>query len=1626
MNALWRIELLGGLRALRRGTPEPGTPAERGCEVDQVVSHFQTQKTGALLAYLAYYPQRPHRREELIELLWPEADLDSGRNRLSLALTWLRHQLEVTGTPQEPILIADRTAVRLNADAITTDVAEFQTALQAATRVGDTAERAVLLAQAVDLYRGPLLPHCYEEWVLREREWLAERYFPALRQLIASLESAGDLDRAIEYANRGVSADPLREEAHRELIRLYAAAGQPAAALRHFAELERLLKQELGSMPEAATRTLVREIERQSVLRQPATISPRAPVPPASPPAEGENRIVTVLFADMSHSVERTADLHPEDAAALLDRLLQAMVDVVLRYEGRIDKLLGDGLLAVFGVPQAHEDDAERAIRAALEIRAAARQQGLEVTAGINTGEVYVGGMGSEQHRELTVVGPIVNLASRLQGQAEPGQILVGEATFRQTCRAFTFRPFSLEIKGIARPVAAYAVARPLSRPQKARGIEGLQAELIGRDKELAQLQEALAETLQGRGQVVTLIGEAGLGKSRLVAELKLAAARGVTSPLWLEGRCLELNMTASYSLFVDLLRDAFAWQPEENDRARGERLVASLQAFVARQDLSAERVEEIGPLLGNLLSLRFGNEWDLRLKNAGPEQIKHQTFLAIRDFFLALARRQPVVLVCEDLHWADTLSLDLLPLLMESVTAAPILLLCIYRPEREHKCWRLGPIAGEKAGEKYSEIRLRELSPSQSRRLVASLLTIEELPESVKERILERARGNPFFVEEVVRSLIDAGLVYRETGEPRFGREADTGPTAGGAPGARGPAPGAGRSAAEDAPPPPPGVGALGRAPGVWRTREEIRSVTVPESVQSVILSRVDHLDRNTRHLLENASVIGRLFRRRVLEQMTGQNAWLEGAFWEAEERGLVYQERVVPEEEYSFKHVLTQETIYQSLVRRRRLILHEQVGQALEELYPEELDAYYEPLAYHYERSEAEEKAVEYLLKAGEKARRAYLNEEAIRYFQRALERLDGVRQGGGRGNGSTTQDPCSGPAVHSHPPSDLDADRRLTALRGLGQLYLGMGREPEAEERFRQAIVVAQEAGLAASEVVRLYFWLGDTLFWQSRSEEMMRVGEEGRALLGEDAESIEAALMNMTIAIADYQRGGGEKWRRFTSRNAAFLERLPYSEELRPVYLHLVILSAEDHMDMAEATRWSEALARRAEQHHDLRALASAIQFKAWHIRGPSGDLREAIAELQRALELFARIGDTKHEAQALAVMGLWFLRLGDLERAETYARRAYSTRRQTAGDPYLGWLELRLGTVSLCRGSLEEAAEAFQRAAQLLGGVQMGGGSEAALALVRVCLARGERQEALEQSQAAVTGARANPPLLAVALGALEEAYEQPAELSGTPRCAGAPPTHSLREFQAFCRRFREEHPELGASPFVQWFLEPAEPSNPPTGALPTVYERFGGPLSSDWIWHDPFGDGSFQVENGLKIHAANGRDLWQINLSAPRLLRPAGPAEPGPGAMAVQTACRPVSGRGEPCVRPPAIGGLLLWKDPKNFLRLERGAQGAHEISFRGRIQNEELTVGRGRLPSERVSLRLEWLGDRVKALCSADEQEWFTLGTVAFPVEGPVQVGLHAIGQIDRTIYPGAYPDGTAIRFETFQLWCS
>jgi len=1673
MEYRWRIELFGSL-AVRQG--------------ERVLTRFKTQKTAVLLARLACDLQHAHPREVLIDLLWPEADLDAGRQSLSQALSALRRQFEPPGIPPGAVILADRASVRLNPAGVSVDVAEFEAALQAAEAAGSDGDRAPPLARAVALYRGELLAGFYEDWILEERERLAERYGLALRRWIERLEQAGDVGTALEVAHHALRADPLREETHRTVMRLHAARGQPAVALRQYHELERLLRDELDAAPAEPTRALARQLSALASPRPLLRADPPGPARPplpsrrpetgrhdASPPTAlplgtaafhafqesraaaafstlrspeaGESRLVTVLCLAMNRTAATAAGLQAEDATALAAR---AVVDILWKYEGRVERPRGDAIQAVFGVPQTREEDAERALHAALEIREAARPWGLEIAAGVATGDSEQGSADPRPPEAVT------DTAASLLAETRPGQILVGETTYRLTRRAFEFsRSLSSAECGVrsaewptdgavaavdregtsahrapdtphsalrtphskgsdldgALPV--YQVVRPRPRPRKPRGIEGLRVELVGREQELAQLRGAFEAVLQEHGQIVSIVGEAGVGKSRLVAELKRGAAGGRRQPiagrgevdpvslppadggrpppLWLEGRCLEIGTTAGYWLFADLFRQYFTGRSDATDALLGDRIAGALCGFVEREELSEEQAAEIGPLLGNLLSIRFGSDWDRRLANTGPEQIKHRTLAAIREFFLTLARRQPVILVLEDLHWADSLSIDAISLLMEALarkegardaqratpdTPPALMLLCIARPERAARCRHLMTAAARKCGELYTELRLRELTHSQSGQLLNSLLGRAELSPTVTATILETAQGNPFFLEELLRALIAEG--------------------------------------------------ALQRFEGVWQAQAGIEAASVPPSVQSVIRSRVDRLAPELQHVLQRASVIGRLFSRRLLERILVASPPdhtpapgareprdalddLEQALWELEEEEFIYQERVTPEVEYSFNHVLTRQTIHQSLTLRRRARFHQDAAEALESLHPDQRDEVVDQLAFHYEQSGVDEKAVAYLLRAAEKARRAYQNEKAIASFERVLERLDA---------------PDFGMRIADSERPVLEW--RLAATQGLARVHHATGQQREAEERFRQAIALSREIGRTPREITRLYYGLAMALYWQSRYEDAIRLGEEGLALLGADTESAEAALMNDAIAYSSYQKGDRARFRQIALRNARFLRRLPYEEELLLAYSAIATVYLDDDMEIEAGLEWLEDLERKAGEQHDLRAMAEVDSIRA-NLRAIIGDVREAVSLHQRAAAQFERIGDRKRQNSCIGRIGQSLLVLGELAAAAEQMFRAIQVADELGNQWHRANSLGLAGIIRLCQGSPEEAAYAFRKARQLF--------EEAAIpyqvamadfGLGQVDLARGRRREAYRRFQGALLPAcatRVGPRLL---LCLLEEAAEDG------------------EQFRAFCHRFRAEHPEARDPAFGQWYLEPAEPDS---GFRILECESFDGGLrtldcgsgttaptpkgpslspirnsQSDirnptWVWHDASGDGPVRTEHGLEIHAACGQELVAPNQSAPRVLRPVR------GDFAVQVVCSPVAGE------KPARGGITLWESGQNCLRLERGMECPREITFEAKVASgngvRNILGGRGRLPAERVFFRLERRRHQVTALCSEDGKHWLRVGQIEFPVEDPMEVGLFA-SSTSRfpAIYRGVYPHGTAIRFESFQLW--
>jgi class 3 adenylate cyclase/tetratricopeptide (TPR) repeat protein len=877
--------------------------------------------------------------------------------------------------------------------------------------------------------------------------------------------------------------------------------------------------------------------------------------------ADGENRVLTILFADLTGSVKSTLNLTPEDAAARVNDVLKAMVDAVLAYGGRINRLLGDAVLAFFGTPVAHENDPERAILAALRLRESVQQLGFDVTVGINTGDLYLGEVGTDAHHEVTAMGTPINLAARLREKAAPGEILVGATTHQHTRSGFAFAERTVEAKGFAGPLPAYLVEARLQRPDKTRGIEGLRADLIGRDEELGELREALAQAQQGHGQMVTVIGEAGVGKSRLVADLReYAFADPATAPRWLEGRSLDVAMGVTYWPFLDLLRALLGWTVEDDEPRRVEKLGEVLQELVGAGALDEVRYREMVPVLADLLLVDLGPAWPT-MPRVSPEQTRQQTFLALRDLVLALARGRGFVLVLDDLHWADPLSLDVLSLLMDAITLEPLLLVCVYRPDPEHKVWHLAGQAARRCAGRYTEIRLRELTPDQSRRLVASLLGIEDPPATVADVILDKAQGNPFFVEEVVRALIDAGVVYRDGDR--------------------------------------------------WRCRAVIDDMAVPASLQSVILSRVDRLQEDARRVLQSASVIGRVFRRRVLAQVSQRQSDIDRILWELEERALIYEGRVTPEPEYAFQHQLTQETVYRNLIRRQRETFHRQVAAAIEALYVDGLDEFYEQLAYHYERGGSTDQALAYLTLAADKAHKQNALQQAVGFYDRAIglangERIDDLRLL----RAAVHQELFHGPkaaadyeVVLDHARRDGNRRRELTATLGL------------ARARYIEALDNPA----------------GDTV---DHSRAMYEQAYELGRSLGDRRAMVRALIDRQWIVDFD------PDYRNATEAGALEAVRLSSEINDRGLWLESQIALFR-HRGRAESVALEQQLLTELEA-GDLPRLNSALfMVLVAHMRW--GDYREAIAFADRATQVAAQLGLPPVQYPTFKAIGL--MRLG---------------------------------------------------------------------------------------------------------------------------------------------------------------------------------------------------------------------------------------------------------------------------------------------------------------------------------------------------------------------------------------------
>lgn len=544
----------------------------------------------------------------------------------------------------------------------------------------------------------------------------------------------------------------------------------------------------------------------------------------------GERKPVTALFVDVVDSTKLAELIDPEDWTVIINEAFDLMSRAVFHYEGTIAQLQGDALVAFFGAPVAHEDDPERAIFAALDmhetIEEFARQlkatQGIEfhIRAGVNTGPVMVGNVGSDLRYEYTALGDAMNVASRMQSAAQPGTVLITEMTRRLTGDAFELEDLGgLDVKGKAEPVHAFRVLGRKATPARHRGLEsvGLDSPMVGRDEPLRRLLAAFEVVRAGRGRVAFVVGEPGIGKSRLLAELKAAVLAPPSPARWVEGRCVSYGRNLPYHLLIDLLRSllGISFSATEADaRATLDRELDEL--------LGAEQAEvaDTAPYLADLLGLPL--RADETIQTEVPEVLQGRYAAATHRLLRAFAARGPLVLVCEDLHWSDPASIEVTRQIMPLAAQLPILFVGAMRAEMDSAGWQLMGQARELFGDALTEIRLEPLTQADSRTLVANLLEIESLPDAVRDLIMTRAEGNPFFVEEVVRMLIGQGVIVLQGNR--------------------------------------------------WVATEEVSGIEIPETLHGLLLARIDQLPDAAKRSLRIAAVIGRQFPVRVLERVIGE----------------------------------------------------------------------------------------------------------------------------------------------------------------------------------------------------------------------------------------------------------------------------------------------------------------------------------------------------------------------------------------------------------------------------------------------------------------------------------------------------------------------------------------------------------------------------------------------------------------------------------------------------------------------------------------------------------------------------------------------------------------------------------
>jgi class 3 adenylate cyclase/tetratricopeptide (TPR) repeat protein len=933
---------------------------------------------------------------------------------------------------------------------------------------------------------------------------------------------------------------------------------------------------------------------------------------------EGERKQVTVLFADLKGSMELLADRDPEEARHILDPVLERLMAAVHRYEGTVNQVMGDGIMALFGAPVAHEDHAVRACYAALAMQEAMRRYAEEVRrihglavqirVGLNSGDVVVRAIGNDLHMDYSAIGQTTHLAARMEQLATPGSILLTAATLRLVeglVRVNALGP--VPVKGLTDPVDVFELieASAIRRRLQAAAARGL-TRFVGRDMELAALQQALTQAEAGHGQVVALVGEAGVGKSRLVYEL--VHSHRTQGWLVLESASVSYGKATPYFPVIDLLKRYCHIEDRDDSRT----MRAKITGHVLTLD---EALQDTIPALLALLDVLPEDSPFLTLD---PPRRRQRTLDALKRVLLRESQVQPLLLVCEDLHWIDTETQALLDSLVERLPTARLLLLVNYRPEYQHG-W------GSKTS--YTQLRLDPLRPISAEAFLQALLGDDPSLAPLKRLLIARTQGNPFFLEESVRTLVETGVLVGER--------------------------------------------------GAYRLAQPVDSLQVPATVQAILAARIDRLPPEDKRLLQTVAVIGTEVPWPLLQAIAdAPEEALHRGLGQLQAAEFLYETSLFPEHAYTFKHALTHEVAYSSLLQERRRALHTRIVEAIEGLSADRLPEQVERLAHHALRGEVWAKAVVYCRQAGTKAFTRSALREAMAYFEQALTALEHL--------------PERRETLEQAIDLRLDIRNALLALGELGAIFDHL-REAET---LATALDDQRRLGWVCAYMITSVQPMGDY-------ERGLTYGQRALAIATASGDFALEMMATFNFGLYYNLLGNYRQAIHFHRKNVEALVGARLYERRGAVGLLSVssrfrlVQSLAELGDFSEGnTQGAEAvrLAETVEQPFTLSQAYIGVGFL--HLR--QGHLPQAIAWLEKGLEICQTTDVSLHLQLAAGALGYAYALSGRLAEAQLLLKQAVELTTARLMNPYPLWAA-HLGEAYLLAGRLEDAHQLAERA-----------------------------------------------------------------------------------------------------------------------------------------------------------------------------------------------------------------------------------------------------------------------------------------------------------------------------------------